>query len=430
MFKKILEFKLSVIARLILRRYKPMIIGVTGNVGKTTTKEAIATVVRKIHTVRVNAGNLNNELGLPMTIIGDWAEEYYREGASLGLWFRVLLSGWRTFLFKSDYPEVLVLEYGADHPGDINKLTKKYKPHISVITAVGDIPVHVEYFGSKEAIAKEKAGLISCLTVTDFAALNHDDEAVIIMQNQTKAKIKSFGFSQESGLRIANYGYNYSDSGKLLGVKFDISENEKGVTVEIGESLGQSVALSTAAASSVGRILGMDIAHIKEAMADFVGQPGRLRLLDGIKGTQIIDDSYNASPASMKLALSVLKEIKANRKIAVLGDMLELGEYAELAHRTMGEIAGEFCDILVCVGSRAKFIAESADNLIPKDAIMIFDNSNDAKTKVQEIIREGDAVLIKGSQGMRMEKIVEEIMANPENKHKLLVRQSTRWLEK
>ncbi len=430
MFKKILEFKLTVIARLILHRYKPMIIGVTGNVGKTTTKEAIATVVRKIHTVRVNAGNLNNELGLPMTIIGDWAEEYYEKGGSIWLWFKVLMTGWRILLFKTKYPEVLVLEYGADHPGDIKKLARRFKPHIAVVTEVGEIPVHVEFFGTKEAVAREKSELIRILKHDDFAVLNCDNDLVYNMKNVTHAKIKTFGLSETADLRISNFGYRYDDKDRLVGVTFKIGEESNFLPVNINGSLGQSLALSSAAACAVGRILDMNLVQISEAMTDFVGQPGRLKLLDGIKNSQIIDDTYNASPSSVKLALRVLREVKGRRKIAVLADMLELGEYTETAHAKIGDLAGEFCDYLICVGNRARFIGASATKKMITDKIFYFDESIEARKKVQELIQEGDIVLIKGSQGMRMERIVEEIMAEPEKKSVLLVRQSAKWLEK
>jgi len=430
MFKKILEFKLTIIAKLILHRYKPMIIGVTGNVGKTTTKDAIATVVRKIHTVRVNAGNLNNELGLPMTIIGDWSEEYYRDGGSVGLWFKVLITGWRIFLFKTRYPEVLVLEYGADHPGDIKKLSRRYRPHISVVTEIGEIPVHVEYFGTKEAVAKEKSELIKILKHHDFAVLNHDNDLVRNMRGTTRSKVKTFGLSEGSDLRVSNFGYRYDNNNRIIGVTFKIAEGASFLPVNIGGSLGEAIALSSAAACAVGRILDMNLVQISEALVDFRGQPGRLRLLDGIKDSQIIDDTYNASPSATKLALKVLKEVRGNRKIGILGDMLELGEYTEMAHRNIGELASEFCDYLICVGSRAKFIAESAAKIMSFDKIFCFDDAVTASKKVQELIQKGDMVLIKGSQGMRMEKIVEEIMAEPERKSELLVRQSRKWLAK
>jgi UDP-N-acetylmuramoyl-tripeptide--D-alanyl-D-alanine ligase len=218
--------------------------------------------------------------------------------------------------------------------------------------------------------------------------------------------------------------------------------------VRIVGSLGKSQAWSAAAATAVGSVLGMNLVQIGEALQNYHGPKGRLKILRGIKNSNIIDDTYNASPASTRLALETLRDLLlpssatsesalagrqsevllSGRKVAVLGDMLELGEYSEKAHRDVGVFASEVVDILVCVGSQAKFIAESAQDKLSSDKIFTFENSDNAKPKVRELIREHDLVLVKGSQGMRMEKIVEAIMAEPEYKKELLVRQSRKWL--
>src|SRR5262245_5082831 len=128
--KKIIVWKLTILSRMYLRRYRPQIVAVTGNVGKTSTKEAIAAVLGSARSVRAGKGNLNNELGVPLTILGDWADEYYETGASLWFWSRVLIGSFFALLFQRTYPEILVLEYGADHPGDIKRLAHLYPPHV------------------------------------------------------------------------------------------------------------------------------------------------------------------------------------------------------------------------------------------------------------------------------------------------------------
>ncbi|HBT81008.1 MAG TPA: hypothetical protein DEB13_03700 [Candidatus Yanofskybacteria bacterium] len=250
------------------------------------------------------------------------------------------------------------------------------------------------------------------------------------MAHSTRAKVVSYGFTENSQLKLSSYDYAYDEDGKPIGVSFKINQGISSVPVRMAGSLGKSMALSCGAAAAVGRILGLNLVSISEALSRFHGQPGRLRILPGIKGSIIIDDTYNASPAAMHLALEVLKDIKGARKLAVLGDMLELGEYSIKAHQDVGNMAGNITDALVCVGARAKFIADSASNQMLKENIYTFETSDAAKLKVQEIIREGDVVLIKGSQGIRMEKVVEEIMAEPEKKMELLVRQSRKWLAK
>ena len=405
-----------------------MIIGVTGNAGKTSVKEAIAAVLRRGRTVRIAAGNLNNEFGFALTILGDWDQEYYDRGSSIGLWLRVLWAGCRGLIARRDCAEIFLLEYGADRPGDIKRLAAAFKPHIAVVTTVGDTPVHVEFFENAEAVAAGKANLVKVLTAVDYAILNHDDKRVLDMKSKTKAQIVTYGFEEGSTIRISDFKNLSIDEDKPAGVVFKINEASSFVLVEIDGSLGKSQAYAAAVAAAVGMALDLNLVQISEALKHYRGPNGRLKIIPGINDSTIIDDTYNASPASTRLALETLRDSSGSRKIAVLGDMLELGEYTTLTHRDIGALADSCVDILVCVGSRAKFIAEASK--MAKDRIFTFDASDDAKFKIRSLIRERDVVLVKGSQGMRMEKIVAEIMAEPQRKKELLVRQSKRWLSK
>ena len=407
-----------------------MIIGVTGNAGKTSTKETIAAVLRHSKTVRIAAGNLNNEFGFALTILGDWDQEYYDHGSSMGLWLRVLWAGCRGLIARRDCAEIFLLEYGADRPGDIKRLAMVFKPHIAVITTVGDTPVHIEFFKNADSVAAEKANLVKVLTAVDYAILNHDDDRVLDMKSKTEAHVVTYGFEEGSTIRILDFKYLNTDEGKPTGVAFKIHEASKFVSVEIGGSLGKSQAYAAAAAAAIGMALGMNLIQISEALQQYHGPNGRLKILSGINGSTIIDDTYNASPASTRLALETLRDLPGLRKIAMLGDMLELGEHTIPAHQNIGTLAASCADILVCVGSRAKFIADSAANQMSKNNIFTFDVSTGAIKKVRELVEKGELILIKGSQGMRMEKIVEEIMAESQRKKELLVRQSERWLFK
>lgn len=427
--KKIIIWQLGIIAEMYLRRYKPQIVAITGNVGKTSTKEAIAVVLSRIKRVRSGKGNLNNEFGVPLTIIGNWADDYYETGNTLFFWIRVLMFSPFGLFFQRNYPEILVLEYGADKPGDIKRLAVKFKPHIGVVTAVGDVPVHVEYFSGPKEIAREKGQLVEALSISDFAVLNFDDLAVLEMKEKTKAKIFTYGFGEEANFRISNLEI-WNDSATLMGVGFKINHSETFVPFKLGGSLGKSQGYAAAAAAAVGSILGMNLVDISEALSEYHGPKGRLKILKGIKNSIIIDDTYNASPLSTHLALETLRQAQGKRKVAILGDMLELGKYTIQAHQEAGNMAGSFIDLLICVGVRAKFIADSAFNQMPRENIYRFETSDEAKLKIKELIKEDDLILVKGSQGMRMEKIVEEIMAEPDKKGELLVRQSKKWLTK
>ncbi|MDP3004266.1 MAG: Mur ligase family protein, partial [Candidatus Azambacteria bacterium] len=259
------------LARVQIRRYKPVIIGVTGNAGKTSTKEAIAAVLRHSKTVRIAAGNLNNEFGFALTILGDWDQEYYDRGSSMGLWLRVLWAGFWGLIVRRDCAEIFLLEYGADRPGDIKRLATVFKPHIAIVTTVGDTPVHIEFFKNAEAVAAEKANLVKVLTAVDYAILNHDDNRVFNMKSKTKAQIVTYGFEEGSTIQISDFKYISADEGKPIGVAFKIHEASSFVPVVIDGSLGKSQAYAAAAAAAIGIVLGMNLIQISEALRQYHG---------------------------------------------------------------------------------------------------------------------------------------------------------------
>jgi len=211
-------------------------------------------------------------------------------------------------------------------------------------------------------------------------------------------------------------------------IKLGVLKNN--ATVEIDGVFGRSQAYAVAAATAVGLAERINLTKIVDTLALYEGVKGRVKLIPGIKGSFILDDSYNSSPLSAAAALEILDDLDAKRKVAVIGDMLELGVHTEGAHRDLGRHAARVVDYLVTVGARAEFIAEGAlERGFPENKIGRFDTSDSAKTAVQELIKEGDLVLVKGSQGIRMEKIVLEIMAEPQRAKELLVRQYGKWLK-
>lgn len=427
---RLLAIILTFLAKGYIKIYKPKIIAITGNVGKTSTKFAVDAVLKSKYRVRSAGGNLNNELGVPLTILGDYTDDYYSNGPTAVFWLRVIFKGFFGIFSQSRYPEFLVLEYGADRPGDIEKLAHVFKPHIAVVTTVGTVPVHVEFFENPNELAKEKSKLLKYLDGNDFAVLSADDPQVLEMQHQTKAKVMTFGFADGAKTRVSDFVISLDEQDKPTGIGFKIQQENSFVPIRIHGSLGQSQAMAAAAGATVGLIMGMNLINIAAALERYRGPTGRLRILKGIKDSVIIDDTYNSSPASATLALEMLKHLPAKRKIAVLGDMLELGKYSEEAHKSVGKLTGEIAKVLVCVGDRSKFISDEAAGGINQENIYNFHTSEEAKIKVEELIQPGDIILVKGSQGMRMEKIVEAIMAEPDRKKELLVRQSEKWLQK
>lgn len=401
---KILRFTLKTLAKLILKKYQPGIIGITGSVGKTSCKEALKIVFQKVRQTRASKGNFNNEIGLPLTILGDFEKI---EGKFF--WLKVIFCSLKNLIFRTRYPEILILEYAADRPGDIAYLLKIAQPQIGVATAIGEVPVHVEFYSSPEALAKEEMKLITNLPETGFAVLNTDDEQIKNLVSKIKAKTITYGFFSDAQMKISNF--EVFDQNQEIGIIFKLEYAGNVIPVKMKNTLGKGAALSIAAASCVGLIFGLNLIEIIENLSkNFSLPPGRMNLFKGVKNTLIIDDTYNASPLSMKAALETLKELPGQRKIAVLGDMLEIGKYTLGVHEEIGRIAANFVDLLFTIGPRAKFIAEGAKKAgFPNENIFSYIIAEQAKKEVELKIREGDLVLIKASRAIGLEKVVEEI---------------------
>jgi UDP-N-acetylmuramoyl-tripeptide--D-alanyl-D-alanine ligase len=421
---KALELSLKRLSQLTIWRYRPGVVGVTGNVGKTSTKLAISAVLGSGRKVRWSQGNFNSEFGLPLTILGNWGpDELFivsrkqpageRSFAKAIFWLKVLgKSLYRLAAYRpSDYPEILVLEYGADKPGDIKHLVSLARPNVSVITAIGEIPVHVEFYNGPEDVAREKARLIECLPSSGYAILNRDDERVMGLKDRTRAHLMTFGFSKDADMKIVNFE-NRIENDHPVGIAFKLQYGGHSVPVKVDNAFGKSQAYAAAAAACVGVVFGLNLVKISEALKSYVPADSRMQLMPGIKGTYIINDAYNASMLSMTSALETLQSLPGKRKVAVLGDMLELGKYTLEAHERIGTLAGSTVDTLVTVGPRAKFIAEAAIKAgLSRRNVTSFDTAEEAQQPVQALIKKGDLILIKASRGIHLEKVVEEIKA-------------------
>lgn len=427
--KGILAGILRRLAHAILAKYHPTIIGITGSVGKTSTKEAVFCVLRPHTSVRRNLKSYNNEFGIPLTIIG--AESGYR---SLFRWFGIVLKGMRLILFvDSGYPKTLVLEMGVDRPGEMAVHVDLAPCSIAVVTAVA--AVHTEYFGTVKNVLEEKAVILASLPATGTAVLNADDELVRSLGSRCPGRrILTFGFAADADVRAEAFSYAAArPSAAPTGLTFRLCSGSTSVPITLHGALGKHQVLAALAAAAVGIASGMTMQAIAKALEHFQGPPGRMRLLSGIKRTMIIDDSYNASARSTLAALETLKEIPGyGRRIACLGDMAELGQYSEAGHAEVGQRAAELqIDLLITVGVLGREIANNARrNGMPAGAVFSFDRSDDAGRFLQDRMHQNDLVLIKGSQSIRMERIVKEVMAEPERAVALLVRQEPSWLAK
>ena len=418
---KSLETILKILASLILKKFKPKIIAITGTVGKTSTKEAILTVLSHF-VVRGNIKSYNNTLGVPLTILGSETG-----GKNIFKWLVIFIRAFLMIIFPkklSNYPGILVLELGIDRPGDMDYFLSFIKPDIGIITAVGEAPVHVEFFKSRDALGIEKVKIVSALS-NGAAIINCDDPFLDKVAKRLEFSVLTFGFEEGATVRIMEYKTTFD------GTFFKIEHAGNVVPFRLPGALGIGQVYASAAATATGIFFKMNLVNISQALLSYKPPPGRMKILPGIKESLVIDDTYNASPMAMQAALETLNEFEASRKIAVLGDMLELGEYTEEAHRQIGKFTAQFLDYLFVIGLRAKFISDEAKkNGLEENRIFEFNKGEEAIDKLQKIIQEEDLILVKGSQGMRMERIVEGIMAEPNKAKDLLVRQDKAWKNK
>jgi UDP-N-acetylmuramoyl-tripeptide--D-alanyl-D-alanine ligase len=429
-FKKIIVAIITWQARLVLKRYKPKIIAITGSVGKTSTKDAIFTVLSKFKKVRKSEKSFNSEIGLPLTILGcanGWSNPM--------TWLENILKGFYLILFKQPYPEYLVLEVGVGKPGDIKRNVAPWlAPDIVVITRFPDKPVHIEFFGSVEGIIEEKSALAFALKKDGVLILNHDDEKVYAIHNKVDRKTVSFGFNDGATYHATYNSYlNIIKDGEetTRGISFKLEHDGNTFPVLLPNIVGMHHVGTALAAIAVAGEIGCDLLQSINYISEYNTPPGRLSLVEGINDSLIIDDTYNSSPVAALAAIEVLKEMKSKRKIAVLGDMLELGKFTEEEHLNLGKKISTVADMLIAVGPRAKFIAEGAmeSGLNPKE-IYRFDSAETTAKFLVGVVEKGDLILIKGSQGVRLERAVEAIMAHKEMKDKLLCRQEKEWKSK
>lgn len=418
-----LEKVLRQMAIVVLRHHKPKIIAITGSVGKTTTRDAVFAVLSAKYKVRENLKNYNNEIGIPLTVIG--AES---GGKNIFKWLWVFFK-WLWVVIFPKYPEILIFELGVDRPGDMEYFMSFIKPDVSIVTNVS--LNHIEFFRTIENIAKEKRVLVESLRQDGFAILNADDELTAQMGKKTLAQVVTYGQSENATVNAANLVYNYQEN-KLAGISFKLNYEGKNIPIRLKNLLAAHYVYAALAGASVGIVFKINLVDIAESLEDLRPPAGRLNLFDGMNGSYVIDDTYNASPISTISALDVLQQINAKRKIAILGDMLELGSQTELSHRGIGKkVFSAKIDIFIAVGKRMRYAAEQLIALgFSRANILQFDNPELAAEHFTKIVREGDFILVKGSQGMRMEKIVERILANPNEAKDLLCRQNKEWKKK
>jgi len=319
-----------------------------------------------------------------------------------------------------------VLEVGADRPGDLAKTLRTVTPDAVVVTRLPEVPVHVEAYTSPEAVREEEFVPAYGLAPGAPLIVASDDKYARAYASRLRASVTTFGFDEDADVRITNEHVHIEEKA-ARGMAATISHKDESREAVVQGSLGRQQLLAVGAACAVSCALGYAFEDVIAGLKSYTPPPGRSRLLRGKNGSVLIDDSYNASPAAVKEALAAICLIPNERRVAVLGDMLELGRYSVEEHERIGKEAAACADVIVTVGIRARKIAEAARKSgFAEDKVHSMDSSDAAAAMLSDFIQKGDVVLIKGSQSIRTERIVKALLADPEDASEL-VRQEKEW---
>ena len=348
------------------------VIGVTGSIGKTTCKEIIGRVLEHRYSTLRSEANYNTDIGLPLSILNLTQKQRWA-----------------------------VFEMGMHGRGEIARLCEIAKPEIGVVTNI--YPIHLERLGSVEAIADAKAELVNALPPTGLALLNGDDHWTDRLATYSRAPVMLYGRGEQCELRATNVA-----SQGLQGIAFQLNYRNDSVAVTTSFP-GQHHVYPALAAVGVALFGGFTLQETAAALA--AARPSlRLRVLKGISGSTILDDTYNAGPASMLAALDLLSEMEG-RRLAFLGDMLELGDVDEEEHRRLGEAAAIRCDGLFAVGERAPLITSSAKRAGLAKAEH-FETKRAATTALTQELKAGDHLLVKASRALGLETVVQALRSS------------------
>ena len=360
------------IAHIWRMKFNLPIVSITGSNGKTTTKDLTAAVLSMLGDVQKTSGNFNNEIGVPLTLMG-----------------------------INENHKAAVVEIGMRGLHQIEALAKIVKPTIGIVTNVGE--THIELLGSIENIARAKRELVEAIDTGGTVILNADDSNVAAMSSHAKAGVKIFTFAIDNKADVKAENITTKETSTIFVVNYKGSSYDFEIPM-----LGRHNVSNALAAICAGLAVNLDMNEIKNGFAKLTKTKMRFEIVEH-NGLHIINDAYNASPASMRAAIQTTAEIANGRKIAVLGDMLELGDISEKVHHEVGEelVKNNF-DVLVTLGELGKFIAEGAKSA-GLDKVYTSDTHEEAAAHLHKILTAGDTVLFKGSRGMQMEKIIELI---------------------
>lgn len=392
------------------------LIVVAGSVGKTSTKSALATVLGQRYRVRLHEGNHNTEMSVPLAILGIPYPEHIK---SIGEWRAVFRQAEARILQPPDV-DVIIQEIGADHPGDIARFGAYLRPDIAVITAI--TPEHMEYFKTMEAVAQEE---LAAANFSKLAVINRDDIDGQYAAYLTNANLDTYGTSQAAEYHFEQTEFSVQDGhgGYFVAPEFAAAPIPAKIKV-----LGEHNIRPAIAAATVAVKLGLTPQQITTGLEAIRPVPGRMCLLEGVKNSMIIDDTYNSSPVAAQSAIQTFHSLPAPQRIVILGTMNELGDSSPAEHQKIGRMfRPDLVDWVITVGDEAeKYIAAAAH--AQGCQVKSFQNAIQAGGFAHGVIQDNALVLVKGSQNNGfLEEAVKILLKHPEQGN-LLVRQSPAWL--
>ena len=353
-------------------RFDIPFLAVTGSSGKTTTKDMLYFAVSESRKTLRNLGNLNSEIGLPMTVFN-----------------------------LDESHECAVLEMGMYVQGEIDYLAEIVKPHFAIITNVG--VAHIQSAGSRENILKAKMEIANYMTQSDVLLINGDNDMLQTVDTRAiKPSVYKYGLEEHNDIRLISYETTES------GMKIRADILGKITEYEI-PTLGIHNIYNSLSVMGLCSLMGLDMKKSAEGIRKY--QPSKYRMeIKSVSGKTLIEDFYNANPDSLRASIETFRQMQGERKVAVLADMLELGAISEKEHMNAGIQASEIFDVIICIGSDAKYIGKGAiENGFDKGRVYFFANNEEAVSEINSILRPGDAVLMKGSRGMKLEEVAESI---------------------
>jgi UDP-N-acetylmuramoyl-tripeptide--D-alanyl-D-alanine ligase len=353
--KSLLRILFRFLARRTIAKYRPTVIAVAGSVGKTATKDAVAAAVASAHGgARKTQGSFNAEIGVPVTII---AGGKARSGFG---WGKLLIQAIAQLVMTRRYPKVIVLEMGADKPGDLRSLLEIVTPHVGILTSTA--PEHMEFFGDMKAVIDEESLIVRMLPKDGVAIVNIDDERSAGIVDQLTTRVITYGWNEAATVRAEHATTTYNDHGLPSGMVVKVAIEGSVIPVAVPGVIGRHQVLPILASIAAASAIGMPISDAIRNVSAYQPPPGRMRLLPGKNNSVILDDSYNASPEAVEAAVRTLTELHVpGRKIAILGQMSELGAMTNEWHEKIGQMfVPKSVSVLVTVGPIAHMIGTTA----------------------------------------------------------------------